>query len=62
MQNNPITVEEGTTRIELYPEMADHRVADGPFRFDLPKGNAAQNVNTAGFSDHFPVSVVLQGQ
>ena len=60
VQNSPITVDEGTARIELYPAMVDHRVAEGPIRFGLPKGNPAQNVNTAGFSDHFPVSVVLQ--
>lgn len=60
IENSPITVNEGTARVELYPEMVDHRVSEGPIRFGLPKGNAAQNVNTAGFSDHFPVSVVLQ--
>jgi hypothetical protein len=26
------------------------------------KGNAAKHVNTSGFSDHFPVSVILQEQ
>ncbi len=61
-QNNPLTVNEATARMELYPEMIDHRVAYGPIRFGLPKGNATKNVNTAGFSDHFPVSVVLQEQ
>ena len=61
-QNNPISVNETTARIELYPEMIDHRVSYGPIRFGLPKGDAAQNVNTAGFSDHFPVSVVLVEQ
>jgi predicted extracellular nuclease len=62
IQNSPITVNEATARIELYPEMVDHRVAYGPIRFGLPKGNAAQNVNTSGFSDHFPVSVILVEQ
>jgi endonuclease/exonuclease/phosphatase family metal-dependent hydrolase len=60
MQNSPITVLEDTARIEVFPEMVDHRAAYGPIRFGLPKGNAAKNVNTEGFSDHFPVSVVLQ--
>lgn len=50
---------EASVRIEAYPEMVDHRVSEGPIRFGLPKGNAAANVNTAGFSDHFPVSVVI---
>lgn len=41
------------------PAMVDHRVGQGPIRFGLPKGNAAQNVNQAGFSDHFPVIVTV---
>lgn len=56
---SPITVNESTARIEASPEMVDHRVSYGPIRFGLPKGNVS-NVNTAGFSDHFPVSVVLE--
>ncbi|HSF82601.1 MAG TPA: endonuclease/exonuclease/phosphatase family protein [Anaerolineales bacterium] len=62
IQGSPIKVDETTARMELYPEMVDHRVAYGPIRFGLPKGNAAKNVDTGGFSDHFPVSVVLQEQ
>lgn len=62
IQNSPITVMEDTARIEMFPEMVDHRVSQGPIRFGLPKGDAAQNVTTSGFSDHFPVSVVLQEQ
>jgi endonuclease/exonuclease/phosphatase family metal-dependent hydrolase len=59
LQGSPIRVNEGTARMELYPEMVDHRVAHGPIRFGLPKGKPDRNVNTDGFSDHFPVSVVL---
>lgn len=59
LQKSPIRVLEETARIEAYPEMVDHRVAEGPIRFGLPKGDAAKNVNPDGFSDHFPVSVVL---
>lgn len=62
IENNPITVSEDTARIEVFPEMVDHRVSHGPIRFGLSKGNAAKNVNTSGFSDHFPVSVILQEQ
>jgi hypothetical protein len=58
----PIAVDETTAGMELYPEMVDHRVSYGPIRFGLPKGNAPKNVETSGFSDHFPVSVVLQEQ
>ncbi len=50
---------EANAKIEAFPEMVDHRVGQGPIRFGLPKGNAAANVNTIGFSDHFPVSVVI---
>lgn len=60
--NSPLKVDETTAKIELYPEIIDHRVSQGPIRFGLPNGNAAQNVNTAGYSDHFPVSVVITEQ
>ncbi len=60
VQGSPIAVNEATARMEIYPEMVDHRVSQGPIRFGLPKGDATQNVNISGFSDHFPVSVVLQ--
>lgn len=60
VQDSPIRVIEDTARIEAFPEMVDHRVSYGPIRFGLPKGDAAHNVNTNGFSDHFPVSVVLE--
>jgi hypothetical protein len=60
IQDSCIRVRESTARIELFHEMVDHRVGDGPIRFGLPKGNAAQNINTGGFSDHFPVSIVLE--
>lgn len=54
-----LKVVEASAKIEAFPEMVSHRVSEGPIRFGLPKGNAAVNVNTAGFSDHFPVSVVI---
>ncbi len=59
LKKSPIQVLEGTARIEIYPEMVDHRVGYGPIRFGLSKGNASKNVNRSGFSDHFPVSVLL---
>lgn len=58
--NSPIRISEETARIEIFPEMVDHRVSYGPIRFGLPRGNAGQNTNSGGFSDHFPVSVVLK--
>ncbi len=60
LQENNITVDDATAKLEIYPEMVDHRVMKGAIRFGLPKGNTAENINLAGFSDHFPVSVVLQ--
>jgi predicted extracellular nuclease len=54
-----LRVSEQSARIETFPEMVDHRVGEGPIRFGLPKGNAAENVNPSGFSDHFPVSVLI---
>lgn len=59
LASQPVIVDEVTARIEAFPEMVDHRVAFGPIRFGLPKGSPAANINTAGFSDHFPVSVIL---
>ncbi|WP_374341725.1 hypothetical protein [Methyloversatilis sp.] len=56
---NPLKVRIGSARIEAIPDMVDHRVGEGPIRFGLPRGNAAANVDTEGFSDHFPVSVLI---
>ena len=54
-----LKVRAGTAGVFSIPEMVDHRVSEGPVRFGLPKGDAAKNVDTTGFSDHFPVSVVI---
>jgi endonuclease/exonuclease/phosphatase family metal-dependent hydrolase len=54
-----LTVLEESVGIDAISQMVDHRVNAGPIRFGLPKGNATQNVNTDGFSDHFPVSVTV---
>lgn len=51
-----------TMRIEAFPEMVASSKNEGPIRFGLPRGDAARNVNTDGFSDHFPVSVVIETQ
>jgi endonuclease/exonuclease/phosphatase family metal-dependent hydrolase len=60
VSGSPISVLDETARIELFPEMVDHRVSRGPIRFGLPQGDADKHVDTKGFSDHFPVSVVLR--
>jgi hypothetical protein len=57
-----LKVDLGSARVEAHPAMVDHRVGEGPIRFGLPNGDAAKNCNTDGFSDHFPVSVVLDEQ
>lgn len=60
VKGQPLTVIEDSARIEAFPEMVDHRVSYGPIGFGLPQGNAAENIEMAGFSDHFPVSVVIE--
>lgn len=55
----PFTVVEGSAKVEAYPEMVSTSVSVGPIRFGLPKGDVDRNVNTDGFSDHFPVSITL---
>ncbi len=54
-----LSVLEDSVQIDAIPQMVDHRVNFGPIRFGLPRGDAAANVNTEGFSDHFPVSVTV---
>jgi hypothetical protein len=54
-----LKVNEASARIEAYPEMVDHRVTEGAMRFGLPRGDAPTNTNTFGYSDHFPVSVLI---
>ncbi|MEN1727230.1 MAG: endonuclease/exonuclease/phosphatase family protein [Pseudomonadota bacterium] len=52
-------VVDGSAGIIAFPEMVSHKKGEGPIRFGLPKGNAADNVNTSGFSDHFPVGIMV---
>ena len=52
-------VDVASADIFTIPAIVDHRVSYGPIRFGLPKGNAAENVNQSGFSDHFPVIVTI---
>lgn len=54
-----LAIDESSARIEAFPQMVDHRANYGPIRFGLPKGKPSSNVNEDGFSDHFPVSVVV---
>lgn len=55
-----LRVREETTRLVTPPEMVATSKNEGPIRFGLPAGDAAKNVDPNGFSDHFPVSVVIE--
>lgn len=50
----------GSAGIFALPEMVSHRTGQGPIRFGLPKGDPARNINEEGFSDHFPVKILLE--
>jgi predicted extracellular nuclease len=52
-------VDAASADIFTIPAMVDHQVRYGPIRFGLPKGDAANNINQSGFSDHFPVIVTV---
>jgi endonuclease/exonuclease/phosphatase family metal-dependent hydrolase len=56
----PLRVLEETATIEAFADMVSSSKNEGPIRFGLPKGNAAENIEPAGFSDHFPVSVMIE--
>ncbi len=55
-----LTVLDDTATIAAVPAMVEHRVGRGPKRFGLPRGDAAENVDQDGFSDHFPVTVTIR--
>ncbi|HEU0221424.1 MAG TPA: endonuclease, partial [Paracoccaceae bacterium] len=55
----PFRLQEETARIDAFAEMVSHRVGEGPIRYGLPAGNPNANVNQNGYSDHFPVSVLV---
>ena len=53
------TVREETAGVHTLPAMVDRSKNRGAIRFGLPDGDAAPNVNPDGFSDHFPVAVLV---
>lgn len=53
-------VVESSAGIIAFPEMVSHRKGEGPIRFGLPKGDAAENVTENGFSDHFPIGILVR--
>jgi len=58
--DRPFRVVGVSAGVFAHPPMVSHRVGEGPRRFGLPKGNAADNVDQSGFSDHFPVSITIR--
>lgn len=55
----PLKFRAGTAGVFALPDMVSHRASEGPVRFGLPQGNAARNVDTTGYSDHFPVVAIV---
>lgn len=49
----------GSACPEPIADMVSDSVSRGPIRFGLPRGEAAENVDPSGYSDHFPVSCKL---
>lgn len=49
-----------SAEIIAFPEMVSHKKGEGPIRFGLPKGNADKNINLDGYSDHFPVGILVR--
>ena len=58
--STPFKWREGSETVFTIPEIVDHRVGHGPVRFGLPKGDPATNVDPDGFSDHFPVTGIVE--
>ncbi len=54
--NAPIQIKQDTARIEIFPEM----VSGGDYPDPIPFGRPSEGLNVNGFSDHYPISVVLQ--
>lgn len=58
LQNGYLKVKPGSVNIERYPEMMKGSYGV-PIRFGRPSKSSTYNEN--GYSDHFPISMVLQG-
>lgn len=59
VEEGPFRIIDGSAKVEAFPEMTSKSVSHGPIRFDLPKGKP-DRVNLDGFSDHYPVSVLVR--
>jgi endonuclease/exonuclease/phosphatase family metal-dependent hydrolase len=58
--DTPFKIVTGSAGVIAFPEMVSHKVGEGPIRFGLPKGDVAKYINQDGFSDHFPVGVMVR--
>jgi hypothetical protein len=54
--NASITLKPNSAEIIRHPDMTSTDEYESPIRFGRP----SKTVNTSGFSDHYPISVVLQ--
>jgi len=52
----PIRLKPDSVTIEAFPEM----VSSGDYPDPIPFGRPSENLNVNGFSDHYPISVVVQ--
>lgn len=55
----PLRCDEDSAGIDAIPDMVSHKKNEGAVRYGLPKGKPDANLNTEGYSDHFPVAVRL---
>ena len=55
-----LSCDEDTAKIDALPAMVSTKESEGSVRFGLPKGKPEKNLNLDGFSDHFPISVVIR--
>lgn len=60
VEGQPLRVVEESARMETFPELVDHRKSYGALGFGLPEGDPVKNVDQDGYSDHFPVSVIVK--
>lgn len=58
VDGGPYRMVEGSARVETFADMVSPSVSLGPVRFGLPRGNP-DAVDQTGYSDHFPVSLLL---
>ncbi len=55
-QNAPIRVKADSVTVEAFPEMTSQRDYPTPVRF----GRSSTTLNLQGFSDHFPISLIVE--